>query len=112
VRARQFFHASAGVLMLMVAVLIGFHLGQSKAEAQGVGESTGVSGDSNGIYTAITSSGDVYCRRASVYCTASGLAFQNTHSSYLGWRFVGYVLGGGPVPAEKGTFGAIKETFR
>ena len=77
-RAKQFFYMSAGVLVLMVAVLIGFHLGQSKAEAQGIGEFTGISrGD--GSILAITSSGDVYGRIAGVNCNSNtGPFFSDT----------------------------------
>ena len=90
-RARSFFYVSLGVLALALA----YHLGATSAGAQAPGNSVTALTTTNGVWAAVTQSGDFY-------------------TSPVGdaWTFKGNVFTGGTTPAAQRSWGQVKADHR
>ncbi len=95
---KKLFYLTGSVCFLAVTLLIGFHLGQRTAEAQGSGEIVGFT-NAVGAVAVVTSGGDVY--RADI--GAGGL-------EHIGYS--GNIFGGAPVNVESSTWGRIKHDHK
>lgn len=92
-RAKSFLFISLGVLALAVA----YHFGATSATAQGSGYFVSITnyGTTNAGFVAMTSTGEVYI----------------TYDQAATWTYRGSVLGG-PVPALRESWGAVKQRYR
>lgn len=109
-KAKQFFYVCAGVLMLVIA----YHLGAPRADAQSSGDFTGISMTSNNVTLAIRSNGDIYARDSQVACYGTGTFGWFSNGNICGvdeWTYVGNVLGG-PIQTEGASWGKLKDSYR
>lgn len=104
---KRFMYLSIGVLCLMLAATVGYHLGSQTAQAQAPETITGyrvVNGPSLTDHFVMLSNGDVYRQsHGSVY----GTTF-NTIPTKVGNFWTGQ---GGAVPTEQKTWGAVKGQY-
>jgi hypothetical protein len=91
---KRLFYASAAILCLALA----YHYGATSAIAQAPGDPVVAAAADGSFYWVVTANGDVYCPRSNV-----------TEPT---WIKSGNVFGGGPVPAQRETFGALKSRYR
>jgi len=89
-KARAFFYVSAGIFLLTLS----YHLGARSAGAQAPGNA--VVATFGNLGAVVTANGDVYSALGP--CSAD-------------WHLCGNVFGG-PVPAQRQTFGALKSRYR
>jgi len=111
-RAKQFFYACAGILMLALV----YHLGTSRAVAQVGGQFAGISvSDGNCTTYAITSTGDIYATDHRVGRFSGQLRWTDCISasttSSPPWQYVGNVLTG-TVQVEGTSITDVKKKFR
>ena len=122
--ARKFFYVCSGILMLALA----YHLGASTAGAQGAQGAQFRVLDSSQMY--VESGGQVYYLTATGWAQPSGLppvpvsSLVAGHAPYItqegtGWWLDGYQnewrsfrLPGGPIPAQRETWGQVKARYR
>jgi len=92
-RARSFFYVCAGLFVLALA----YHLGARNAGAQAPGSPVvAMEAIQGSRFHVMTANGDLYTSCCGTTPT---------------WSFVGNVFGG-PVPAQRETFGALKSRYR
>ncbi len=95
--AKRFFFVSLGILALMIA----YHWGAARTEAQPGGEIVQVVtypyGGTNEVFL-ILSNGDVWHRRN----------FAPSEQTHYPWNFGGNVFSGGPTPTKSTSWGEVK----
>jgi len=91
--ARKFFYVCAGMLMLALS----YHLGASTAIAQA---------PANPVVAAFGNSGAVVTANGDVYVGGGGSA-----NGWTNWVLASNVFSGGPVPAQRETWGQLKSRF-
>jgi len=109
---KRFALFSFGVLCLMLAVAVGFHIGSQTAQAQGPGLVVAYSVD--GVMSqqyVMMDNGDVYARSIIYGWDPTDTYQVPLYTSERPVHYVGNFWNGAPVPIENSTWGGVKGLY-